>query len=241
MDEDFEFIEEVGGEGAAEEFLVDGTGQGLGGGVWVSAEAGEGSQGEDEAGDGEEQQGGSDRHGGQCRRSRGLGAGAAPEGWGCFGAALSRAGSKGGRSRPAPQPSPARGDGVGRLARQSALCWAAVVLGERGFLGPPPVPSPASGGGVEPRRPGRWGGVRWAGRGVVGPLTPTLARGGERGRTGRKGGRGARGLLGAELPGVEVVLLFLGEGVDGDAHGGEFEAGDFVVDVAGDVVDVGFE
>src|SRR6266849_8311274 len=45
--------------------------------------------------------------------------------------------------------------------------------------------------------------------------------------------------LGAGLPGVEVLVLLSGEGVDTDAHGVQLEAGDLFVDCGGQGVDAG--
>ena len=48
-------------------------------------------------------------------------------------------------------------------------------------------------------------------------------------------------LLGSHLPGAKVFHLFRGEGVDGDADGLEFQAGDFIIDLLGHRIDLFFE
>src|SRR4051794_32264662 len=45
----------------------------------------------------------------------------------------------------------------------------------------------------------------------------------------------------AHLPAIEVLALFLSEGIDGDPHGLELEGGDPLVDGLGHVVDLGLE
>lgn len=83
------------------------------------------------------------------------------------------------------------------------------------------------------------GNARFSPNGAGRPCRGLPAKSGENGCGRAKGGETFP--LGAHFPGVEVLILFPGEGIDHYAHAFEFEARDLPVDIQGHPVDLLFK